>query len=126
MAIQLKILIIIVLLAGCTIPVEVKKPEKATHDIEYSTQNIREMWQMCSIQYQAAGVSQVEYYYLCDCAVDYMKRNIEQKKISTLTPSQSTALGLVLQKECPKQEIKPVNFTNGDIWETKTLKNRSI
>lgn len=126
MAIFLKLLIVIVLLSSCTIPVEVKEPEKTTHDVEYSTQNIREMWQMCSIQYQAAGVSQLEYYYLCDCAVDYMKKNIKHKMISTLTPSQSTALGIVLQKECPRQEVKPINLTNGDLWLTEMLKNRSI
>ena len=102
MAIQLKLLIIIVLLSACTIPVEVKAPEKATHDTEYSTQDIREMWQMCSVQYQAVGVSQLEYYYLCDCAVDYMKKNLERGKVLILTPSESKELGLILKKECPK------------------------
>ena len=106
MAIQLKTLIIIVFLlvwypTGYLIGVEPK----------YSTQQVRELWQICSFSFrtQYPGLGQDIYMPVCDCYLDHMRGNYTPKQvIDNMTKEDQARLTQELKIECnPKIEKSP-------------------
>ena len=47
----------------------------------FKTQDIRELWQMCSVAHQQAKVAPTIYFPHCDCAVDTMRRNFDNASV---------------------------------------------
>ena len=107
MAIQLKTLIILAFLlvgypTGYLIGVEPK----------YSTQQVRELWQICSFSFrtQYPGLGQDVYMPVCDCYLDHMRGNYTPKQvIDNMTKEDQAQLTQELKVECnPKIEKPPI------------------
>ena len=109
MAIQLKTLIILAFLlvghpTGYLIGVEPK----------YSTQQVRELWQICSFSFrtQYPGLGQDIYMPVCDCYLDHMRGNYTPKQvIDNMTKEDQAQLTQELKVECNPKIEKPPTFT---------------
>ena len=109
MAIQLKTLIIIVFLiigypTGHLIGGETK----------FSTKQVRELWQICSISFRAQHPSlrQDVYFPICDCYLDHMRENyIPEQVIDNMTKEDQARLTQELKVECNPKIEKPPTFT---------------
>ena len=109
MAIQLKTLIIIIFLVvgyptGYLIGGETK----------FSTQQVRELWQICSISFrtQHPGLMQDIYFPVCDCYLDHMRKNYTPEQvIDNMTKEDQARLTLDLKIECNPIIEKPPTFT---------------
>ena len=109
MAIQLKILIIIVVLlvgypTGYLIGVEPK----------FSTQQVRELWQICSINFRTKylGIRQEVYFPVCDCYIDHMRSTYTPKEIeNNMTLEEQATLTEELKVKCNPIAQKPITLT---------------
>ena len=109
MAIQLKTLIIIVVLLvgypiGYLIGVEPK----------FSTKQVRELWQICSISFRTKypGIDEKMYFPVCDCYVDHMRSLYTPKQITdNMTWEEQTTLTEELKVKCNPIIQKPITFT---------------
>ena len=106
MAIQLKTLIILAfLLIGCP------TGHLTGGEPKFSTQQVRELWQICSISFrgQHPGLSQDIYFPICDCYLDHMRGNyIPEQVIDNMTKEDQSRLTQELKVECnPKIEKQP-------------------
>ena len=109
MAIQLKILIIIVVLlvgypTGNLIGVEPK----------FSTQQVRELWQICSISFRTnyPGIRQEIYFPVCDCYIDHMRSTYTPKEIeNNMTLEEQATLTEELKVKCNPIAQKPITLT---------------
>ena len=108
MAIQLKTLIIIVFLVigyptGYLI---------GGH--KFSTQQVRELWQVCSISFrsQNPGIGQDIYMPVCDCYMDHIRSNYTPEQVSdNMTKEDQAKLTLDLKIECNPIIEQPPTFT---------------
>ena len=71
--------------------------------IKFPTQNIREMWYSCSIEFRKLMpyMQETTRIYLCDCYTDHMRKSFTPEQVKNLTPSQSRILGLEMRNKCP-------------------------
>ena len=71
--------------------------------IKFPTQNIREMWYSCSIEFRKLMpyMQETTRIFLCDCYTDHMRKSFTPEQVKTLTPSQSRILGLEMRNKCP-------------------------
>ena len=109
MAIQLKTLIIIVVLL-------VGYPTAYLIGVEpkFSTQQVRELWQMCSISFRTKypGINEKMYFPVCDCYVDHMRSSYTSKQITdNMTCEEQTTLTEELKVKCNPIIQKPITFT---------------
>ena len=73
----------------------------------FTTENIRISWQMCSMSYQRLGVAQGVYYPLCDCAVDTMRANYDNVTVfQDMSKTESTKLSTLIRLRCNEWRIK--------------------
>ena len=109
MAIQLKTLIILVFLlvgypTGYLIGVEPK----------YSTQQVRELWQVCSISFRShnPGLGQDVYFPVCDCYLDHIRGNYTPEEvIDNMTKEGQAKLTQELKIKCNPKIDKSPTFT---------------
>ena len=109
MAIQLKTLIIIVfLLVGYPTWYLIGGETK------FSTQQVRELWQVCSISFrsQNPGIGQEIYMPVCDCYMDHIRSNYTPEQVSdNMTKEDQARLTQELKVECNSKIQKPQTFT---------------
>ena len=108
MAIQLKTLIIIVFLV-------IGYPTGyLTGGDKFSTQQVRELWQVCSISFrsQNPGIGQHIYMPVCDCYLDHMRENYTPGEVmDNMTREDQATLTQELKVKCNPKIQKPPTFT---------------
>ena len=109
MAIQLKTLIIILfLVVGYPIGYLIGGEPK------FSTQQVRELWQVCSISFrtQYPGIGQNFYMPVCDCYLDHMRGNYTPGEVmDNMTMEGMVTLTEELKVKCNPKIQKPATFT---------------
>ena len=109
MAIQLKTLIILAfLLVGCPTGYLIGVEPK------YSTQQVRELWQICSISFRTnyPGIRQEVYFPVCDCYIDHMRSDYKPEEvIDNMTKEEQATLTEELKAKCNPIIEKPPTFT---------------
>ena len=109
MAVQLKTLVIIVfLMVGCPTGYLTGGESK------FSTKQVRELWQICSISFRAQHPSlrQDVYFPICDCYLDHMRGNYTPEQvIDNMTKEDQAKLTQELKVECNSKIQKPQTFT---------------
>ena len=109
MAIQLKTLIIIVFLViGCP------TGYLTGGETKFSTQQVRELWQVCSISFrsQNPGIGQEIYMPVCDCYMDHIRSNYTPEQvIDNMTREDQARLTEELKVKCNPIIQKPPTFT---------------
>ena len=100
MAIQLKLLVIIVFL-GCVtfLPVMAEEPK---FNGNFPTGQIRELWQICSVtyQYKQPQLPEPVRWMICDCYVDTIRHDLSPEKVIGLEYKEAKELSLKLINEC--------------------------
>ena len=108
MAIQLKTLIIIIfLVVGYPIGY-------LTGGDKFSTQQVRELWQICSISFRNLnpGIGQDIYMPVCDCYLDHMRENYTPGEVmDNMTREDQATLTEELKAKCNPKLQKPPTFT---------------
>jgi len=108
MAIQLKTLIIIVFLV-------IGYPTGyLTGGDKFSTQQVRELWQICSISFRNLnpGIGQNIYMPVCDCYLDHMRENYTPGEVmDNMTREDQATLTEELKVKCNPKIQKPPTFT---------------
>ena len=108
MAIQLKTLIIILFLV-------VGYPTGyLTGGDKFSTQQVRELWQICSISFRNLnpGIGQDIYMPVCDCYLDHMRENYTPGEVmDNMTREGQATLTEELKAKCNPKLQKPPTFT---------------
>ena len=67
----------------------------------FTTAQVRESWQMCSIVYKRIRTPEQIYYPLCDCSVDTMRQNFNGvKAVETMSKEQSNKLATLIRLNC--------------------------
>ena len=71
--------------------------------LKYSTIEIRQMWEMCSLQFMRVHptVQRMQRVKLCDCYVDHMRTKHTPEEVKALSPEESRNLGLEMAVVCP-------------------------
>jgi hypothetical protein len=73
----------------------------------FTTEHIRELWQMCSIAHQQARVDPAIYYPHCDCAVDTMRENYDNATVfQYMDKTESNKLSALVRLKCNEWRIK--------------------
>jgi len=70
--------------------------------LKFPTEQIREMWQGCSYNFQR-GFPQIPQrirWPLCDCYTDYLRENFSSLGVKTLSDNESKTVGLKIAKIC--------------------------
>jgi len=85
----------------------------AQEKLKFSTQQTRELWQMCSVSFRTRhpGVTQDVYFPVCDCYVDHIRTNYEPDVLDIMTPEESDKLAQGLRDTCNPKNLKEENFT---------------
>ena len=81
--------------------------------IKFSTQQTRELWQMCSVSFRTRhpGVTQGVYYPVCDCYVDHIRKHYKPEVLEVMTPEESSKLAQGLRDACNPKNLKEEDFT---------------
>ena len=76
---------------------------QAQNKLPYPTLKIREMWYICAAKFKQVVpyMSQIERALLCDCYVDYTRKNYSVQEILDLSEENGKKLGLKMRKQCP-------------------------
>tara|TARA_B100000287_G_C20589590_1_gene763669 strand:- start:230 stop:574 length:345 start_codon:yes stop_codon:yes gene_type:complete len=71
--------------------------------LKYSTIEIRQMWEMCSLQFMRVhpNVQRMQRIKLCDCYVDHMRTKHTPEEVKALSPEESKSLGREMAVVCP-------------------------
>ena len=81
---------------------------------KFSTKQVRELWQVCSISFrtQYPGIGQDVYMPVCDCYLDHMRGNYTPKQvIDNMTREDQATLTEELKVKCNPIIQKPPTFT---------------
>ena len=113
MAIQLKLLVIIVfiVLSGTV----VAQDNATRFNGNFPASQIRNLWQVCSFSFQQRQpqIPQPMRWDVCDCYVDVIRETLSPEEISKLDFEEAKKLTVKLINECNgKLENKPPIITN--------------
>ena len=95
----------------------------AEDKLKFSTQQTRELWQVCAVSFRNLnpGIGQNIYFPVCDCYVDYIRSNHTPKEVMGDNPNsmgmskeEYGKLSQNLRKTCNPQKQSEENFTK---WE---------
>lgn len=76
----------------------------------FTTEHIRELWQMCSVAHQQARVNPVVYYQQCDCAVDTMRENYDNATVfKDMKKPESEKLAVLVRLNCNEYKLRKDN-----------------
>lgn len=109
MAIQLKTFIIIVFLV-----IGYPMGYLTGGETKFSTQQVRELWQVCSISFRNLnpGIGQHIYMPVCDCYLDHMRENYTPGEVmDNMTRGDQATLTEELKVKCNPIIQKPQTFT---------------
>ena len=78
-------------------------------ELEYSTEQIREMWQACSYNFQVKfpQITKIIRRPLCDCYMDHLRKTYSSQRVKTLSDNELMAIGLEVAGVCPIPEDLP-------------------
>ena len=113
MAIQLKLLVIIVFLVVGNVVLAQDNATKFNGN--FPTGQIRNLWQVCSIQFQERQpqIPQPLRWDVCDCYVDVIRESLSPEEISKLDFEEAKKLTIKLIEQCNGQlDSKPPIMTN--------------
>ena len=81
--------------------------EKEETKLEFSTQDIREMWWACSLKFRnlMPTVREQTIIYLCDCYTDHMRKTYTTEQVKALTKEQARILGESMKEKCPIPKV---------------------
>ena len=81
--------------------------------LKFSTQQTRELWQICSISFRTnhPGVTQDVYFPTCDCYVDHIRANYESEVMNTMAPEEYKKLSQELRNKCNPKNLEEEDFT---------------
>ena len=72
----------------------------------YTTETIRQLWEMCSLAHIQARVSANVYRRSCDCAVDTMRQNYDNSSIFlTMEKPESDKLSTLIRLNCNEYRL---------------------
>ncbi len=95
---SLKILILILSLSLISsVKISATEPKFSGN---FTTEHIRELWQMCSIAHQQARVSPTIFYPHCDCAVDVMRTYDNASVFKDMKKPESEKLSVLVRLNC--------------------------
>ena len=109
MAIQLKTLVIIVFLV-----IGYPTGYLTGGEPKFSTQQVRELWQICSISFRTnyPGIRQEIYFPVCDCYIDHMRSAYRPEEvIDNMTKEDQAQLTEELKAKCNPIIQKPTTLT---------------
>ena len=71
-------------------------------ELEYSTEQIREMWQACSYNFQInfPKIPERIRWPLCDCYMDHLRKTYSSLRVKTLSDNESMAIGSEIAGVC--------------------------
>ena len=71
-------------------------------ELEYSTEQIREMWQACSYNFQVKfpQITKIIRWPLCDCYMDQLRKTYSSLRVKTLSDNESMAIGSEIAGVC--------------------------
>ena len=80
-----------------------KQSAEGKEGLKFDSQNVREIWQACSLQFQTITpyMPQVTRIFLCDCYTDQMRIKFTPEQVKGLTPEQAKEIGKEMQVLCP-------------------------
>jgi hypothetical protein len=80
---------------------------------KFSTQQTRELWQVCAVSFRNINpsIGQDVYFPVCDCYVDHIRANYAPKMMDNMTPEGSNKLSLELRKVCNPKNLRDEDFT---------------
>ena len=86
-------------------------------ELDYSTEQIREMWQACSYNFQInfPQISERIRWPLCYCYMDHLRKTYSSLRVKTLSDNESMTIVLGVAKICviPKDLLnKPEKLFN--------------
>jgi len=84
-----------------------------TDKLKFSTQQVRELWQICSISFRNLnpGIGQNIYFPVCDCYVDHIRANYEAEVMDKMTPEEYNKLSQDLRDICNPKNLRKESFT---------------
>ena len=111
MAIQLKILIIIVFLSIGNIILAQDNATKFNGN--FPTGQIRNLWQVCSIQFQHSHpqLPQPLRWGVCDCYTDVIRETLSPEEVSKIDYEEAKKLTVRLIEQCNGKLDKPPIMT---------------
>ena len=86
-----------------------KQYAEGKEGLKFDSQNVREIWQACSMQFKMISpyMPQETRMYLCDCYSDYMRTTFTPKQVKELKSEESKKLGTKLKTLCPIPSPQP-------------------
>jgi hypothetical protein len=82
--------------------------DKEEFELKFPTQDIREMWWACSLEFRRLMPTLTEQtrVYLCDCYTDHMRKTYTPEQVKALTKEQARTLGLRMRERCPIPKVQ--------------------
>ena len=77
--------------------------EKEEFKLKFPTQNIRDLWWACSLEFRKIrpNMQEESRVYLCDCYTDHMRETYTPDQVLALTNEQARTLGFRMRVICP-------------------------
>ena len=98
-------ILILLLSLSLVFSMKISATEK-TYAGTYTTETIRNLWEMCSLAHQQAKVSANVYRPSCDCAVDTMRKNYDNSSVFfTMAQTESDRLSTLIILNCNEYRL---------------------
>jgi len=94
--------------------------------LKFSTQQTRELWQICATSFRNINpnIGQDVYFPVCDCYVDHIRVNYNQKMMDNMTSEGSFSLSQELRNACNPKNLIEEKFTKWE-YQLKTFPTKS-
>ena len=78
-------------------------------ELKFNTQNVRELWQACSMQFKMISpyMPQETRMYLCDCYTDQMRIKFTPEQVKELSSEKAKKVGEKMKELCPLPTPQP-------------------
>jgi len=85
----------------------------AQEKLKFSTQQTRELWQVCAVSFRNINpsIGQDIYFPTCDCYVDHIRANYDPEVMEKMTQTESSKLAQELRNKCNPKKSNEENFT---------------
>ena len=85
------------------------KQSTEASELKFDSQNVREIWQACSMQFKMISpyMPQETRMYLCDCYTDQMRIKFTPEQVKGLTSEKAKILGEEMKTLCPIPTPQP-------------------
>ena len=78
-------------------------------ELKFNTQNVRELWQACSMQFKMISpyMPQETRMYLCDCYTDQMRIKFTPEQVKELSSEKAKKVCEKMKELCPLPTPQP-------------------